>query len=144
MADERRSIARTLANVARTIFWVGLLVIVVQQARGSSRLDDERAALLDRFQQQRKSRAIAMLHREETVSLFGVPVSRYIDIDDSEAVLRAIRLTPPDQPIAHPRGRRRQGPGPGGLLRGGGVAQASAEGEGHGARRNPVPGALDA
>jgi ClpP class serine protease len=40
-----------------------------------------------------------MIHRQETVSLFGVPVSRYIDIDDSEAVLRAIRLTPPDQPI---------------------------------------------
>ena len=40
-----------------------------------------------------------MIHRQETVSLFGVPVSHYIDIDDSEAVLRAIRLTPPDQPI---------------------------------------------
>jgi ClpP class serine protease len=99
MASEDRSFTRTLANLARTIFWVGLLVIVVQQARGPSRLDDERASVLDRFQQQRKSRAIAIIHREETVSLFGVPVSRYIDIDDSEAVLRAIRLTPPDQPI---------------------------------------------
>jgi len=27
------------------------------------------------------------------------PVSSYINIEDSEAVLRAIRLTPPDQPI---------------------------------------------
>ena len=99
MSGEDRSHTRVLANLARTIFWVGLLIIVVLQARGPSRLDDERAAVLDRFQQQRKSRAIAMIHRQETVSLFGVPVSRYIDIDDSEAVLRAIRLTPPDQPI---------------------------------------------
>jgi len=99
MSGEDRSFTRILANLARTIFWVGLLVIVVQQVRGPSRLDDERAAVLDRFQQQRKSRAIAMIHRQETVSLFGVPVSHYIDIDDSEAVLRAIRLTPPDQPI---------------------------------------------
>jgi len=99
MSGEDRSYTRTLANLARTIFWVGLLVIVVQQVRGPSRLDDERASVLDRFQQQRKSRAIAMIHRQETVSLFGVPVSHYIDIDDSEAVLRAIRLTPPDQPI---------------------------------------------
>jgi ClpP class serine protease len=99
MAGEDRSFPRTLAHLARTIFWVGLLVIVVQQVRGPSRLYDERAAVLDRFQQQRKSRAIAMIHRQETVSLFGVPVSHYIDIDDSEAVLRAIRLTPPDQPI---------------------------------------------
>ena len=99
MSGEDRSYTRTLANLARTIFWVGLLVIVVQQVRGPSRLDDERASVLDRFQQQRKSRAIAMIHRQETVSLFGVPVSHYVDIDDSEAVLRAIRLTPPDQPI---------------------------------------------
>jgi ClpP class serine protease len=99
MSGEDRSFTRILANLARTIFWVGLLIIVVLQARGPSRLDDERAAVLDRFQQQRKSRAIAMIHRQETVSLFGVPVSHYIDIDDSEAVLRAIRLTPPDQPI---------------------------------------------
>jgi len=40
-----------------------------------------------------------MIHREESASLFGVPVSGSISIDDSEAVLRAIRLTPPDQPI---------------------------------------------
>ena len=99
MSSEDRSFTRTLANLARTIFWVALLLIVIRQARGPSRLDDERASVLDRFQQQRKSRAIAIIHREETVSLFGVPVSRYIDIDDSEAVLRAIRLTPTDQPI---------------------------------------------
>ncbi len=40
-----------------------------------------------------------MIHRQETVSLFGIPVSTSIDIEDSEAVLRAIRLTPADQPI---------------------------------------------
>src|SRR5262245_40987063 len=99
MPNEERSLPRTLANVARMVFWIGLLVIVVRQVRGSSRLDDERTTVLERFQQQRKPRAIAMIHRQETVSLFGVPVSRYIDIDDSEAILRAIRLTPPDQPI---------------------------------------------
>jgi ClpP class serine protease len=33
------------------------------------------------------------------VTLFGVPVSSSISIEDSEAVLRAIRLTPEDQPI---------------------------------------------
>src|SRR4029453_2108136 len=62
-------------------------------------LDAARASVLDQFQQQRKSRVIAMIHRQETISLFGVPVSSYINIEDSEAVLRAIRLTPPEQPI---------------------------------------------
>jgi ClpP class serine protease len=40
-----------------------------------------------------------MIHREDTVSIFGVSVSRSISIEDSEAILRAIRLTPTDQPI---------------------------------------------
>jgi ClpP class serine protease len=99
VAQEGRSIARTLADTARLIFWIGLCVVVIQQVRGPARLDDRRADVLQRFQQQRKSRAIALIHREETVSLLGVPVSRYIDIEDSEEVLRAIRLTPDGQPI---------------------------------------------
>ena len=40
-----------------------------------------------------------MIHRQETVGVFGVPFYRFIDIDDSEAVLRAIRQTPPDAAI---------------------------------------------
>jgi ClpP class serine protease len=40
-----------------------------------------------------------MIHREDTVSAFGVPLRRSISIEDSEAILRAIRLTPPEQPI---------------------------------------------
>jgi len=36
---------------------------------------------------------------KETLSLFGLPLARYIDIDDSEELLRIIRLTPDDQPI---------------------------------------------
>src|SRR6267378_2538385 len=59
----------------------------------------ERAAALGQFERERNSRVIAMIHRQEGGSLFGVPVSGSISIDDSEAVLRAIRLTPPEQPI---------------------------------------------
>jgi ClpP class serine protease len=40
-----------------------------------------------------------MIHRQETVGFLGVPLVRFIDIDDSEAVLRAIRLTPDETPI---------------------------------------------
>jgi ClpP class serine protease len=47
----------------------------------------------------RGSNVISIIHRQETLSLFGLPIVRYIDIDDSEAVLRAIRLTPDDTPI---------------------------------------------
>jgi ClpP class serine protease len=40
-----------------------------------------------------------MVHRQETMSLLGFPLMRYIDINDSEEVLRAIQLTAPHMPI---------------------------------------------
>jgi ClpP class serine protease len=88
-----------MASLAKTLFWVVLIVVVLQQVYGSNRLESARSSVLDRFQQQRKSRVIALINRQETVTLFGVPVSSSISIEDSEAVLRAIRLTPEDQPI---------------------------------------------
>src|SRR5437879_12288259 len=51
------------------------------------------------FEQRRRTRLITMIHRQETMSFLGFPIARYIDIEDSEQVLRAIRLTPPDMPI---------------------------------------------
>lgn len=47
----------------------------------------------------RHSRVISMIHRQETMSFFGIPIARYIDIEDSEAVLRAVRMTPPEMPL---------------------------------------------
>ncbi len=88
-----------LKSVAKLLFWVLLIVLLLQQVSGPAQLAASRARILDQFQSLRKSRAIAMIHREETYSLFGVPVSSSIDIEDSEAILRAIRLTPQDQPI---------------------------------------------
>ena len=42
---------------------------------------------------------ITMIHRQETMSFLGIPIVRYIDIEDSEQALRAIRMTPADMPI---------------------------------------------
>jgi ClpP class serine protease len=47
----------------------------------------------------RKSRVIALIHRKEVVNFLGFPVVQFLDIQESEAILRAIRLTPRDQPI---------------------------------------------
>src|SRR5437867_5465666 len=51
------------------------------------------------FEQRRRTRLITMIHRQETMSLLGIPIARYIDIEDSEQILRAIRLTEPAVPI---------------------------------------------
>jgi ClpP class serine protease len=58
-----------------------------------------RLRLLAHLERQRGSRSIALVHRQETMSLLGFPLMRYIDINDSEAVLRAIQLTAPNLPI---------------------------------------------
>lgn len=99
MEMARRSRWETLLRSTRTLLVIVLAAAMLQQMYGPLRLAAARDDLLDRLQQQRKSRVIAMIHRQDTVSLFGVPVSSSIGIEDSEAVLRAIRLTPPDQPI---------------------------------------------
>jgi ClpP class serine protease len=62
-------------------------------------LDRARRRELVNLGVKRGSNVITLIHRQETLALFGIPLARYIDIDDSEEVLRAIRLTPDDTPI---------------------------------------------
>jgi ClpP class serine protease len=99
MEIAHRSRWSRLFRTTRNVLWLAIVLMVLLQLFGPERLAAARAAALDDFQQQRHSRVIAMIHRQETVSLFGVPVSSSIDIEDSEAILRAIRATPPEQPI---------------------------------------------
>src|SRR6266702_5569665 len=99
MNGEKRIWSQHVANLARAAFWFALLAILLRQLLGSRGQDSQRAALLGNFEKERNSRVIAMIHRQESASILGVPVAGSISIDDSEAILRAIRLTPPDQPI---------------------------------------------
>jgi ClpP class serine protease len=55
--------------------------------------------LLRKLEEARDSRVIALVHRQETMSLLGFPLFRYINIEDSEEVLRAIKLTDKSVPI---------------------------------------------
>lgn len=63
----------------------------------------QRNALIERTfartQKKRKSRIIAMVHRDEPMGFLGIPMLRYIDLNDAEDVLEAIRRTPPNQPL---------------------------------------------
>ena len=89
-----------LAQAARLMFWLLAIGVVLYAIFGAGdTTQKKRDSLLDQFQNERNSRVIAMIHRQESRSILGVPVSSSIDIEDSEAILRAIRLTPDDQPI---------------------------------------------
>src|SRR3954451_1904898 len=85
--------------------WVLLIVIVIVFLTVITPLMRQRALVATRarrlsaLQRQRGTQVITMIHRQEQIGLVGVPLVRFIDIDDSEQVLRAIRLTPDDTPI---------------------------------------------
>jgi ClpP class serine protease len=90
----------TLAHAARAFFWLFLITLIALQIFGPrDNTQAKRTAMLEQFQTERKSRVIALIHRKESRSILGVDVADHIDIEDSEAVLRAIRLTPVEQPI---------------------------------------------
>ncbi len=89
-----------IANFTGLLFWFILLALILSPTLNYQRIRSMRLELMRRFEYKYKMKLITMVHRQEKVSIFGVPVYRFIDIEDSEAVLRAIRSTPPDQPIA--------------------------------------------
>lgn len=84
---------------ASWLFWFFLLVSFLTPLFQQKLLEGQRRSVIVRMERKRKSRVVTLIHRQETVSFLGIPVSRYIDIDDSEEILRAIRLTPPDMPL---------------------------------------------
>jgi len=51
------------------------------------------------IERRRKSRVITMIHRQEKRNLFGVNVSRMIDLEDAQSIISAIKATPDDTPI---------------------------------------------
>ncbi|UCH56788.1 MAG: ATP-dependent Clp protease proteolytic subunit [Candidatus Bathyarchaeota archaeon] len=81
-------------------FWLIFIIFTLLWPRFRQQsLNRARKRELTTLGSKRGSNVITLIHRQETLSLFGIPITRYIDIDDSEEVLRAIRLTPDDTPI---------------------------------------------
>jgi ClpP class serine protease len=81
------------------ILWLFFMLSALQPVIRQKMLEASRLRVLHRFERARKSRVIALIHRQETMSFLGFPLMRYIDINDSEDVLRAIKLTDPERPI---------------------------------------------
>jgi ClpP class serine protease len=80
--------------------WVIIFILMILMPRLQQYLlNSARRRELTKLSRQRGTNVITLIHRQETISFLGIPITRYIDIDDSEEVLRAIRLTPKDAPI---------------------------------------------
>lgn len=81
------------------LFWIVFIFMAFLPMIRQQRLEAVRLKLIRQIEISRKSRVITMIHRQESLSFLGIPITRYINIEDSEAILRAIRLTPDDMPI---------------------------------------------
>lgn len=64
-----------------------------------SRRNAEIEQIFARIQRKRRSRLIALVHRVESMGFLGIPNLRYIDLNDAEDILEAIRRTQANQPI---------------------------------------------
>jgi ClpP class serine protease len=80
-------------------FWIFFIVISLWPAVRMRMIEASRLRLMRELEKKRESRVIALIHRQETMALLGFPVYRYINIEDSEEVLRAIKLTDDNIPI---------------------------------------------
>ncbi len=82
-----------------SLIWVFFLLSAILPVFHRKRLETMRITMMRSFEKKRGSRLITLIHRQESISFLGLALSRYINIEDSEQVLRAIRLTPEDMPI---------------------------------------------
>jgi ClpP class serine protease len=81
------------------LFWILLLLVLAQPFLMRRYLEAMRARKIAEIERERGSRVILMVHRQETMSLFGFPLMRFIDIHDAEQVLRAIQMTDDEVPL---------------------------------------------
>ncbi|MGJ8455210.1 SDH family Clp fold serine proteinase [Pseudothermotoga sp. U03pept] len=81
------------------IFWMILILSFFIPFIRANMQRSMREALIRQIETKRKSRVITLIHRQESMSFFGLTFGRYINIEDSEEILRAIKLTPNEMPI---------------------------------------------
>lgn len=81
------------------LFWLFIIFSMLSPYMQQQALFAARARKLAEIERKRKSRVITLIHRQEAISFLGIPFTRFITIDDSEHVLRAIRMTDDDVPI---------------------------------------------
>lgn len=81
------------------LFWLFFMLSALQPVLRQRMLEAMRMRKIAQLERKRKSRVILLVHRQETMRLLGFPLLRYIDINDSEEVLRAIQMTDDDVPL---------------------------------------------
>jgi len=81
------------------LIWLFFILSALQPVLKQRLLETSRQRLIASIEHKRNSRVILLVHRQETMSLLGFPLMRYIDVNDAEDVMRACELTDAELPL---------------------------------------------
>ncbi len=81
------------------LIWIFFLMSAIAPMFRKRSVEGQRQRMIGQLEAKWGSRVIVMVHRQETMALLGFPVVRFIDVEDSEEVIRAIHMTGPTVPI---------------------------------------------
>ncbi|XRO74590.1 SDH family Clp fold serine proteinase [Methanocaldococcus sp. 28A] len=85
--------------IGSLIWWLLFFYLIMAPQIQYKQLQLARLKILKELSNKRNSTVITLIHRQESIGLFGIPVYKFITIEDSEEILRAIRSAPKDKPI---------------------------------------------
>ena len=81
------------------LLWLFIILSSLQPVIQQRWLESRRLRSFRQIEEKRGTRVIGLIHRQERMAFLGIPIVRYIDIQDSEQLLRAIQLTDKSVPI---------------------------------------------
>ena len=81
------------------LLWLYFMLSSLTPLLQQKMLAYQRVQSLRALEKRNRSRAITLIHRREGFAFLGIPFGGYIDIDDSEAVIRAVETATSDQAI---------------------------------------------
>ncbi len=84
---------------AMDLLWLFFILSALQPVMQKKLLEAMRQRKIAEIEKKRGSRVILLVHRQETMSFLGFPLMRFINIEDSEEVIRAIQLTDDNVPL---------------------------------------------
>lgn len=83
----------------KTVGWVLLFLTFFWTALTAKVSNYGRERILNEIEKQRNTQVITLIHRMETIGFLGIPVKKYIQVEDAEAILTKIRDIPDEKPI---------------------------------------------
>ncbi len=81
------------------LFWIIFFLFFFYPTIQKRYIEWKRYEKIKEIERKYNVRVVTMIHRMETLSIFGIPLVKYITIEDAESILEAIRETHDEQTL---------------------------------------------